>query len=121
MNPPSNRWPALATWCLPPCVVLITVWLGLGGLEWEARAPVAHASDALFYLAQTKSTLDHGWWWWNPSLGAPLGLNALPFAQNTNARRFYERQGFVEVERESENMWKLEAIKYKWVRQKSAA
>ena len=38
------------------------------------------------------------------------------FARNTNARRFYERHGFSEIERESENMWKLEAIKYRWVR-----
>ena len=38
------------------------------------------------------------------------------FARNPNARRFYERHGFVEVERESENMWKLEAIKYLWTR-----
>ena len=42
------------------------------------------------------------------------------FARNTNARRFYERHGFHEVERESENMWKLEAIKYQWVRGESA-
>ena len=43
------------------------------------------------------------------------------FAQNTNARRFYERHGFTEVERESENMYKLEAIKYKWQRSASEA
>ena len=43
------------------------------------------------------------------------------FAQNTNARRFYERHGFTEVERESENMYKLEAIKYKWLRSPSEA
>ena len=38
------------------------------------------------------------------------------FAQNHNARRFYERKGFREVERESQNMYKLEAIKYVWRR-----
>ena len=43
------------------------------------------------------------------------------FTQNTNARRFYERHGFIEVERESENMYKLEAIKYKWSRGPSEA
>ena len=43
------------------------------------------------------------------------------FARNTNARRFYERHGFIEVEREAENMYKLEAIKYKWVRGPSDA
>jgi len=38
------------------------------------------------------------------------------FAQNHNARRFYERHGFKEVERGSQNMFKLEAIKYLWLR-----
>jgi ribosomal protein S18 acetylase RimI-like enzyme len=42
------------------------------------------------------------------------------FTQNKNARRFYELHGFTEVERESENMWKLEAIKYQWVRSEGA-
>lgn len=37
------------------------------------------------------------------------------FAQNGRACRFYEHHGFVEVERESENMYKLEAIKYRWL------
>jgi ribosomal protein S18 acetylase RimI-like enzyme len=43
------------------------------------------------------------------------------FARNTNARRFYERHGFVEVERESANMYKLEAIKCRWLRGPSKA
>ena len=38
------------------------------------------------------------------------------FARNVNARRFYEKHGFREVERESQNMFKLEAIKYVWSR-----
>jgi ribosomal protein S18 acetylase RimI-like enzyme len=42
------------------------------------------------------------------------------FAQNENARRFYERRGFKEVERECENMWKLEAIRYQWQRSERA-
>jgi ribosomal protein S18 acetylase RimI-like enzyme len=43
------------------------------------------------------------------------------FTQNQNARRFYESHGFTEVERESENMWKLESIKYQWQRNAGAA
>jgi GNAT superfamily N-acetyltransferase len=60
----------------------------------------------LISLAKTEST-------------SSLSLHT--FAQNKNARQFYEHQGFVEVERESENMWKLEAIKYVWARRESAA
>lgn len=36
------------------------------------------------------------------------------FARNTHACRFYQRHGFREVERESENMYKMEAIRYEW-------
>jgi ribosomal protein S18 acetylase RimI-like enzyme len=43
------------------------------------------------------------------------------FTQNQNARRFYESHGSTEVERESENMWKLESIKYQWRRNAGAA
>jgi ribosomal protein S18 acetylase RimI-like enzyme len=43
------------------------------------------------------------------------------FAKNERARRFYEKRGFREVERESANMWKLEAIKYQWVKGSVAA
>lgn len=39
------------------------------------------------------------------------------FARNAAARRFYEHHGFRETERESENMWKIEAIRYEWVRE----
>jgi ribosomal protein S18 acetylase RimI-like enzyme len=43
------------------------------------------------------------------------------FAQNCRARRFYARHGFQEIARESQNMYRLEAIKYKWQRGKPAA
>jgi RimJ/RimL family protein N-acetyltransferase len=39
------------------------------------------------------------------------------FARNTHACRFYQRHGFREVERESENMYRMEAIRYEWVAQ----
>lgn len=38
------------------------------------------------------------------------------FERNHVARRFYQRHGFSEVERESQNMFRLEAIKYLWQR-----
>jgi ribosomal protein S18 acetylase RimI-like enzyme len=39
------------------------------------------------------------------------------FSRNTNACRFYERHGFREVERESANMYEMEAIRYVWERE----
>jgi phosphoglycerol transferase len=74
----------LAGWCLPPLLVLLFVWLGLGGTGRDFGIPVFFLGDALFYLVQSKTTLDHGWWWWNPSIGVPTGYHALVFAQNTN-------------------------------------
>lgn len=47
--------------------------------------------------------------------GGSLWLYA--FSRNENACRFYQRHGFREVERESANMYKMEAIKYAWQRQ----
>ena len=38
--------------------------------------PLAFSSDTLWYLMQSKGTVDNGWWWWNPRLGAPFGLDA---------------------------------------------
>ena len=39
------------------------------------------------------------------------------FQQNRVARAFYERQGFVELERGFEEMWQLADIKFGWQRQ----
>ena len=38
------------------------------------------------------------------------------FARNVNASRFYEHHGFKEVGEKSENMHKIETIKYRWLR-----
>jgi len=42
------------------------------------RVPIRFSDDAVVFLAQIKSTVDHGWWWSNPSLAAPTAFNALP-------------------------------------------
>jgi ribosomal protein S18 acetylase RimI-like enzyme len=38
------------------------------------------------------------------------------FAQNTRACAFYERSGFVAVERGFEEQWQLEDVRYEWTR-----
>ena len=63
---------------------MAAVYLAFGGTAWNPRLPLTFWGDALFYLAQAKSTADHGWWWFNPSLGAPFGLYAATFPQNGN-------------------------------------
>lgn len=81
MPPSAGR---LAAWGVPPALVILVVWLTFGGPAWDARVPIAAGGDAAFYLAQSKTTLDHGWWWWNPSLGLPLEYPPLIFGQTTN-------------------------------------
>jgi phosphoglycerol transferase len=54
------------------------------GLGRDLHVPITFSSDALVFLAQSKSTLDNGWWWINHRLGAPLGFQALLFPANTN-------------------------------------
>ncbi len=60
------------------------LYLFLHGWTRDFRIPVDFSTDALFYLMQSKSTVDNGWWWFNPMLGAPLGFNALAFPSNSN-------------------------------------
>jgi len=60
----------------------------------------------LLHLAQSEST---GSLW------------LFTFAQNVRACRFYEHHGFVVVARGFEPTWKLNDVKYQWVRRESAA
>jgi phosphoglycerol transferase len=43
---------------------------------WKAdlRVPFDYDGDSLLYSLMIKSTLDHGWFWTNPSVGAPGAL-----------------------------------------------
>ena len=81
LPPAAGRF---AAWSVPPALVILVVWLTFGGPAWDARVPIAAGGDASFYLAQSKTTLDHGWWWWNPSLGLPVEYPPLIFGQTTN-------------------------------------
>jgi phosphoglycerol transferase len=62
----------------------VVLFVVLQGWDRDFRVPLTFSNDALFYLAQSKSTVDNGWWWWNPRLGAPFGLDELGYPSNTN-------------------------------------
>ena len=47
-------------------------------------------------------------------VGSVGRLDLYTFARNRGARAFYERQGFVEVERGFEPHWQLEDLRYEW-------
>ncbi|MBV9946627.1 MAG: hypothetical protein JOZ69_07255, partial [Myxococcales bacterium] len=41
----------------------------------DLRVPFDYGGDALLYALITKSVVDHGWFWHNPSVGVPDGLD----------------------------------------------
>ncbi len=64
-------------------LIVIALWVLLEGWHRDLRVPLGFVSDSLWYLAQSKSTVDNGWWWWNPRLGAPYGLDEVSFPSNS--------------------------------------
>jgi phosphoglycerol transferase len=64
--------------------ILLTAFVALGGTARDFRVPLMFESDALVFLEQVKSTIDNGWWWFNPRVGMPQGLDQLLWPSNTN-------------------------------------
>jgi ribosomal protein S18 acetylase RimI-like enzyme len=96
----------------------------------ETRVRVALAGVELVgFLASTPESVAH-LYVAVPRIGQGIGSRLLTlaksessgslwlftFAQNTRARAFYERHGFIDTGHGFENMWNLEDIKYVWSR-----
>jgi hypothetical protein len=64
--------------------IAVSLWVILEGWHRDIRVPLGFSVDSLFALSQTKATVDHGWWWFNPSIGAPFGFDARAFPANNN-------------------------------------
>jgi phosphoglycerol transferase len=64
-------------------LIVAVLWVLLEGWHRDIRVPLGFVSDSLWYLAQAKSTIDNGWWWWNPRLGAPAGLDEVSYPSNS--------------------------------------
>lgn len=69
----------------------LTIFLSLLILMWvmklcraELNVPFAYFGDSLLYNIAAKGSIEHGWWFHNPSLGAPAGLHyeAYPAMEN---------------------------------------
>jgi hypothetical protein len=43
---------------------------------WRPGTPIELDGDGAFVLMQVKGILDHGWYWFNPDVGAPFGQTA---------------------------------------------
>ena len=65
------------------CLLILTWVMRLW--DCDLRVPFTYFGDGVFTSLGIKGTIDHGWWWFNPSLGAPAGLyfGAFPALDNT--------------------------------------
>ncbi len=65
-------------------VAFTYLYFALGMPALGMYAPLKFSHDSLVFLAQMKATVETGWWWYNPAIGAPHGFQALLFPANTN-------------------------------------
>ena len=65
-------------------LIAACLYVFLRGWDRDIRVPLHFSIDSLIALAQSKSTVDNGWWFFNPMLGAPSGFDALAFPANSN-------------------------------------
>lgn len=78
-------------WAAQPIFIGVVLWWALGGSGRDYRVPLAFQGDALLHLAQARATIDTGWWWTNPSIGAPSVHNALLFPPGGNVDQVFVR------------------------------
>ncbi len=59
------------------CVLILCVFFKI----WRAdlRVPFFYSGDSLFYSMFIRTTLDQGWYWQNPAIGAPGGMQLYDF------------------------------------------
>src|SRR5215831_6094683 len=65
-------------------LIAASLYLLLGASHRDLRVPLKFSSDSLWFLMQSKSTVDNGWWWSNSRLGAPFALDELAYPSNSN-------------------------------------
>jgi len=65
------------------CVLILCVFFKI----WRAdlRVPFYYSGDSIFYAMSTKGIIENGWYWQNPSIGAPGGLQMYDFPTFDNA------------------------------------
>ena len=59
------------------CVLILCVFFKI----WRAdlRVPFYYSGDSLLYSMFIRTTVDNGWYWQNPAIGAPGGLQLYDF------------------------------------------
>lgn len=78
------RWAGLWIVVCHTLILSACLFVFLRGWDRDFQVPFRFAQDGLVAEMQSKSTIDNGWWWFNPRLGAPFGLDELQFPANSN-------------------------------------
>jgi phosphoglycerol transferase len=78
------RWVRAAIAIGEALLVAGCLFVFLQGWARDFSVPISFSSDSLLAEMQSKSTIDNGWWWFNPKIGAPFGLDELQFPANAN-------------------------------------
>ena len=73
---PELLW-VLGTALAATVVTIIDLELWDASMSIPLQAPI---NDSSFFLASVKDVVEHGWFWHNPQLGAPLGQSNFDFA-----------------------------------------
>lgn len=78
-------WAGRAIWSVGQAsLVLVILYAALGGRQRDFHVPLQYSEDALEYLMQAQGTIQNGWWWTHPLLGAPGVFQELSYPSNTN-------------------------------------
>jgi hypothetical protein len=80
----GRRWTAAAIAGGQALLIAVCLFVFLRGWDRDFSVPISFWSDSLVAEMQSKSTVDNGWWWFNPMIGAPFGLDELQFPTNAN-------------------------------------
>ncbi len=75
----SGVWQTVIVFLLQAVLIVGVVHLSLG-FRRDPHVPISLSDDSLVFLAQSKGTLDNGWWWNQSSAGSAARLRcaALP-------------------------------------------
>lgn len=80
--PRERRGPVELGWAAATALVaLLAAVPSLGLLRWDPRTPFALGQDDVAISMQLKTIDEHGWYWRNPDLGFPFGLNGSWFPE----------------------------------------
>jgi len=80
----SDRWTDALLTVGQFLLIAVLLFVYLRGWDRDFRVPLRFSRDSLSAGMQSKSTVDNGWWWYNPRVGAPFGLDELQYPAASN-------------------------------------